>query len=242
MEKVRFTPVLVVAAIAAFAGPQATAARDRAANAPFVFTPPDGFVPASDDVVKSALGAAPDGKQKVWIVLDLTKKTTPNITLTFTDKSPQLEDEDLRALAAGMPAVFAQSDSTWTEVRHEARRRADGARVGILEGALVRGESNKRVLQVVFPVDDGAALVTATVPADEISKWEPKLDASIAAATGVAIRAPRPASWSYVAWGLAGGVLAYLTLALFSRKKPAPRPPARAASEEHEEKVESGGK
>jgi hypothetical protein len=221
MEKVRFTPVLVVAAVAAFVGPQATSAHDRPAGGPFVFTPPDGFEPARDDLVKSALGTPPDGMQKVWVFVEPGAAATPNITLTFTDQSPQLEDEDLRALAAGMPAVFSPMGSTWTEVRHEARRRADGARVGILDGALVRGASKKRVLQIVFPVDKGAALVTATVPADEIGKWEPKLDASIASATGVAVRAPRPGSWLYVAWGLAGGVLTYLTVALFSRKKPA---------------------
>jgi len=219
MEKVRYTPVVLVAAVAAFVGPQATSAHDRPANAPFVFTPPEGFEPASGDVVKAALGTAPEGMMKVWIVAEIGVATTPNITLTVTDKTPHLEEEDMRALAAGMPSVFSPKGGVWTEVRHETRRRVDGSRVGILDGALVRGESKKRVLQIVFPTDTGAALVTATVPADELPKWEPKLDASIASATGVAVRAPKPAPWLYFAWAVAGGVLAYLTLALFARKK-----------------------
>jgi hypothetical protein len=223
MEKVSFTPVLLVAAFAAFVGPLVTSPHDRAANAPFVFTPPEGFEPARDEQVKTALGVAPDGMQKVWVFAEPGKATTPNITQTFTDKTAGLEEEDLTALAAGMPAVFSPLGSTWTEVRHETRRRADGSRVGILDGALVRGESKKRVLQLVFPLDKGSALVTATVPAEDIGKWEPKLDASIASATGVFARAPKPASWLYPAWGVAGGVLAYLALALFARKKkPAP--------------------
>ena len=171
--------------------------------------------------MKAALGVAPDGMQKVWVVVEPGKVTTPNITQNVTEKTAGLEEEDLTALAAGMPAVFSPLGSTWSEVRHETRRRADGTRVGILLGDLVRGDSKKRVVQIVFPLDKGAALVTATFPVDEYTKWEPKLDASIASATGVFARAPKPAPWLYVAWGAAGGVLAYLTLALFARKKPA---------------------
>jgi hypothetical protein len=246
MEKVRLRLVVGFAAVTAFAGPQATSSHDRRANAPFVFTPPEGFEPASDAVVK-AVGTPTDGIAKVWIVAEVGAATTPNITLTATDKSPRLEEEDLRALAAGMPAVFSPNAGVWSEVRHETRLRADGTRVGILDGALVRGASKKRVLQIIFPTDAGAALVTMTVPEDQLAKWEPKLDASIASATGVALRAPNPPAWLYVAWAVAGGVLAYLTLALFARRKPAPAKTAAANDARRndgggdDEKAEPGG-
>ena len=104
-------------------------------------------------------------------------------------------------------------------MRHETRRRPDGTRVGIIDGELTQSGSKKRVLQIVFPIDTGAALVTASLPAQEMTDWEPKLDTSILSATGVATRAPKAPTWLYAAWGVAGGVLAYLTLALFARKK-----------------------
>ncbi len=211
-------PVLALAATFALVGPLITRPRDGAAVAPFVYTPPEGFEPASPEVVKAAFGGA-DGTQKVWVHTQPGAAMTPNVTLTFTDKTAQIEDEDLRALAAGMPAVFEPLGGTYTEVHHEVRRRADGARVGVLDGALTSGGSRKRVLQVVFPLDKGAALVTVTVPEAELAQWQPKLDASIAEATGVAVRAPKAPAWLYAAWGAAGAVLAYLGLALFARPK-----------------------
>ena len=214
-------PVLFVAVLAGFAGPRVTAPHDRPANAPFVYTPPPAFKPARDEVLSAALGTAPEGMHKVWIFAELGAKSTPNITLTLTDKTPRVEESDLRDLALGMPAVFKQGGSTWTEVRHETRARADGTRVGLIEGETVRGETRNRVIQLVFPEDLGTALVTASFPSEDAAKWTPQIDATIDTATGVSRRVPPPAPWQYVGWGAAGGVLAYLALALVSRRKKA---------------------
>jgi hypothetical protein len=223
MDRVARLPVFAVAAAAALIGPLTTSPRDKPAGVPFVFVPPAEFEPAREDVVKEALGTAADSGAKVWLARSPGAATTPNISLTFSKQTPGLEDEDLRTLAAGMPQVFSAQGSTWTEVRHETRRRADGTRVGLLDGELSRGDLKKRVLQVAFPIDTGAALITMTVPASDFATWEPKLDASIATATGVAWRAPKVPVWLYAVWGLGGGVLAYLALALFAKKKAAPQ-------------------
>jgi hypothetical protein len=214
MAKIFLTPVLVVAAIAALAGPRLTVPQDRDAKAPFVYTPPEGFVPAKDDVVRNVLGDAAGGPLNVWVYSVPGARSTPNITITHTAKAARVEDADLRDLALGMPAVYQQTGSTWTEVRHETRARVDGSRVGIIEGDNVRGDARNRVLQLVFPTDDGTELLTASFPSEDAAKWGPQIDATIAATTGVATRVPPVPGWMYVAWGVAGGVLAYLALAL----------------------------
>jgi hypothetical protein len=122
------------------------------------------------------------------------------------------------SLAQGMPAMFLQSQTTWSEVRHEVHKRPDGARVGVIVGDAEKGALHYRMMQIVFPIDKGTAIVTASFPHDDAARWEAPTLASIDDAKGVATRVPPPEGWMYVAWGLGGGVIAYLVLAL--RKKP----------------------
>ena len=220
MSAIRRMPVLVVAVVLGFTGPRVFGPQDHAANAPFAYTPPEGFTPAKDQTLETVLGGS-SGIQKVWVFEQPGALTTPNITVTHTEKSPRVEEADLADLARGMPAVFAQSGGNWTEVRHETRVRPDGSRVGLIDGENRHGEIKSRVMQLVFPEDKGTAIVTATFAADQAAQWEPKIDASIAASTGVATRVPPPSPWLYVGWGVGGGVLAYLLLALGARRRAA---------------------
>jgi hypothetical protein len=231
MSKINYTPVLVLAMVVGFVGPRLSSPQDRAAGAPFVYTPPDGFVPARADEI----ALAGPSVQKVWVFRDEGARYTPTVTLMHTEKGGHVEEADLFVLAQGMPQVFQQSGVTWSELRHQTRIRPDGAHVGLIEGESVKGLLKSRVQQIVFPDDKGTSIVTATFPTDDAARWEPQFDASIANATGVATRVSGPPPWLYALWAAGGAILGYLAMALGVRgKKPRataedPAAPARDA-------------
>ena len=213
---------LIVAALAgilaAGIGPRVFGPQDRAAGAPFVYTPPQGFAPATEDNTKAILGSIAGG-QKVWIYPgNLLELYTPNITLTHTTKGGLVDGEEIAKLARGMPEVFAQSGITWREVRHETRLRPDGARVALLEGECVKGALHYRAVQMAFPDDTGTSIVTASFPVETAARWEPLVEATMITASGVAVRVSPPENWLYAAWGGAGAILAFLTAGLVRRK------------------------
>jgi hypothetical protein len=208
---------LLVAVLVGALGPRLVAPADRAAGGPFEYAPPEGFVPAGDQNAKILSGSVV-GAQRAWVRppanLALVPKYTPNVSLVHTDKAAPVEDVQLAALAAGMPALFAQSGTTWTEVRHTVHARPDGARVGIIEGAATKGDMKYRVLQIAFPEDSGASIVTASYPTEEAEKYGAAFEQSIDGAKGVAFRAPPPPASSYFVWGAAAGVLTLLAMGL----------------------------
>ncbi len=215
MNTPTIAPVVVVAVIVGFVGPRLTAPQDSAAGAPFVYTPPAGFVPGA---VEDALRTSP-GMQQMWLFRDPGASATPSISLSQTSSTARIQEPELADLARGMPAIFRQVGTQWTEVRHEVRVRADGSRVGLIEGETDKGTVRGRVMQLVFPNDRGTAIVTASFPNGESAKWEPQIEASIAAATGVATRVGSPPGWMYAAWAAGGAMLAYLAMALGVRGK-----------------------
>jgi len=250
--------VVVIAVAFGLLGPRLSAPRDRAAGQPFVYEPPQGFTldvdTASDP--KDLNGSA-ETRERAWKYARQTDgPLVPRLHLSVSKKRGSVEPPDLAKIAEGMPAMLAENGVTWTDVRHETRTRADGTRVGIIEG-----ESTKKVdpltlggvtpttlryrrLLFVFPTDDGAALTTAVYAKDEVAKWQPVLEATIETAKGVALRVPNPPEWMYFAWGAAGLVLGWLGTALIPKdapKKPenVKRPAKKKDEAEEEEEDES---
>lgn len=252
----------LVAGMAALIGPRVVGPANRSAGTPFVYEPPEGFVPAKD--VK---GAESEGAS-VWIhegaenkrfdgsIVD-RKALATRIILNHSNKEMSVEEADLGKLVSEMPKAF-EGMCNWVHRRHELRVRSDGARVGLIEGdcdrevdlsalGLPSQPVKMRKLQLMFPDDEGTSIVTASFPTDQASQWEPLLEASIGKAKGVATRAPAPAPWTYGAWAAAGGVLGWLAAALFFGKESAPAMPkavgkttrSRAATKMREDEEES---
>jgi len=206
--------IVVTAALAAFLGPRISAPRDRAANEPFVFEPPEGFVEAKGEAKQG------DEDQEWLYPTKSVLAVTPRITLKRSKRGGTVEPADLATIASGMPQVLEPSGVTWTDVRHETRTRPDGARVGLIEGeCLNKNGAQYRRLFFVFPVDGGTVITTAFYGTGEVAKWQPVLEATLVKAHGVALRVPPPPNWMYLAWGGAGLVIGWLVAALVFRKR-----------------------
>lgn len=197
----------VVAVSFAILGPRIVGPQSRAANAPFVYVPPTGFVPYTGSK------AAETADAKVWI-----DEGAPNarVILNHSSKPMSVAEPDLAGLANEMPAAFP--DCAWSHRRHESRTRADGALVGLMEGDCIRSvgigmfgapakKVNERKLQLIFPDDTGTSIVTTSYPEEQASRYEPLIEATVASAKGVATRLPSPPSWMYLAWAAAGAVV-----------------------------------
>jgi len=222
----------LVAALAAIIGPRIVGPTSRAAGTPFVYEPPEGYVLARDVKGAEAEGAT------VWIdeaaeerrfdgsIAD-RKALSTRIILNHSNKEMSVEEAALAKLVAEMPQAF-EGMCTWVHRRHELRVRADGARVGLIEGDCDRDVDlsafglpaqpvKMRKLQLMFPDDAGTSIVTASYPTEQASRWAPLLEASIGKAKGVATRAPAPPVWTHAAWAAAGAVLGWLGTALVYR-------------------------
>ncbi len=202
----------------AVAGPSLTNPRERAANAPFSYSPPEGFVPSEQASPASPTPAQNPGK--MWTrprVLGFA----PRLTLTHTEKRGSIDDAQLREVARGMPGVYRESQVTWNEVRHEVHARSDNTLVGVVWGEGKRDVDNQplRTAQMLFPDDTGTSLLTVSYGADGDASLEQQLLMSADQATGVALRGPGPPSWLYGAWGAGGLVFAIVLSSLMARKK-----------------------
>jgi len=199
----------------AFAGPSLTNPKERAANAPFSYAPPEGFVP-SDTPAPNA--AQPPGK--MW-TRPRPLGFAPRITLTHTEKRGPIDDPQLREVARGMPTVYRESGVTWTEVRHEVHTRSDNSLVGVVWGTGKRDADGAKMntAQMLFPDDSGTSLLTVSYGTDDGTNIEQALIASADQATGVALRGPGPPSWMYGAWGMGGLVFAIIISGLMAKKK-----------------------
>ncbi|MBX3203426.1 MAG: hypothetical protein KF764_00095 [Labilithrix sp.] len=229
----RLVVCVILAALAAILGPRLVGPQSRSAKAPFAYDPPEGFVPAKDVKAGEAEGA------QVWVHEAADKKNfdgsladrkalSTRIILTHSAKEMSVEAVDLAKLVEEMPKAF-EGACTWKPRRHEMRTRADGARVGLIEGNCDREVDlsalglppqpvKMRKLQLMFPDDEGTSIVTASYPTDQATRWEPLVEATIGTARGVATRVPAPAPWTHGAWAAAGVVLGWLGTAILARK------------------------
>lgn len=199
---------LPIAVVAAFVGPAYTTPRDKPAGQPFVYAMPAGFTP-----IDAHIAGQPGGQRAVFVHASLgTGGLTPNVSITHVNDMAPFDDAKLAMIAAGMPALFVPGGVQWREVRHAQVKRRDGALVGLLEGENSLGEEHYRSLQVSFPDDRGATLVTANFPSFEASHWVPIFEAAMEATRGVATRGVRTPVWVYVAWGGGAGCVSFLLL------------------------------
>ncbi len=204
----------------AAAGPSITHPRERAANAPFAYSPPEGFVPSEQASPTPASPTPAPSVGKMWTrprVLGFA----PRVTLTHTEKRGAIDDAQLREVARGMPGVYRESQVTWNEVRHEVHARSDNTLVGVVWGEGKRDVDNQplRTAQMLFPDDTGTSLLTVSYGTDDGAGLEQQLLMSADQATGVALRGPGPPSWLYGAWGAGGLAFAILLSSLMARKK-----------------------
>lgn len=227
----RAATVVTAVAFAVF-GPRLTAPHDRAAGAPFVYEPPEGFTPVGGELEK-------DGERE-WLHAVTPGHAMPaRVTVKQLRKGGNVELADLAKIAEGMPGVLAPGGVTWKDIRQETRTRADGTHVGLIEGECTKKTEDVPVvgeltltyrrLMLVFPTDDGTALTTALYGKDEVAVWQPVFEASIARSRGVALRVPPPPGWMYFAWGGAGVVIGWLAGGLMGQRKD-----AKAKADEHE--------
>lgn len=213
----------VVAAAFTILGPRLVGPQSRAANEPFAYTPPEGFVPYVGSKKADAVDA------KVWVNQgEVASGPSARVVLNHSDKTMTVEEADLARLAAEMPSAFAEC--AWSHRRHETRVRPDGSHVGLMEGDCSRdvglanlGLPDKRVserkLQLVFPDDTGTSIVTTSYPPEQAARYEPLIEATIASAKGVATRLPGPPTWVYLAWAAAGAVIGYFIAGLAKGRK-----------------------
>lgn len=235
----RLLACVALAILFALVGPRLIGPQNRAANAPFSYEPPEGFTPVREPLEAGA---------KAWVVEEgihevgsPTKKvSTTRVVATHSSKEMSVEESDLAKLAEEMPKVFEDCD--WTHRRHELRVRADGARVGLIEGdcnkdvdlghlGLPTQKLRSRKLQLMFPDDTGTSIVTASYSTDQAAKWEPLFEATINKAKGVAVRVPSPPTWTFAAWASAGAVLGFLATSIVGSRS-LPSSPARKKNEE----------
>jgi hypothetical protein len=217
---------LAVALLGALLGPKLVApSSSRRAGGPFEYEPPENFVVVNADV---------DGA-KAWVLEDpetlsmnakKERVALVRVVLHHSDKEMSVEEADLAKLASQMGAAF-ESACTWTHRRHELRTRADGARVGLIEGDCDRdvdmGASTQKLrsrkLQLMFPDDTGTWIATASYPTEQAARWEPLFEATIGKARGVAVRAPAQPGWMHFAAGFAAFILAWFASALIVKKR-----------------------
>jgi len=218
--------VVVVACLFAAVGPRIRGPHDRAAGEPFVYQPPEGFVLDKGDVAKSINDDA--SREREWVhPATLGHSIAPRIHLSPSNKGGTVEAVDLARIADGMAGMLEPTGVTWSEVRRETRTRADGSRVGLIEGECTKTTNELgagpvtvkyRRLLFVFPTDEGSTVTTAVYGTDEIGTWQAVFEDSIGKARGVALRVPPPPNWMYLAWGAAGAVLAWLAASLKAKR------------------------
>jgi hypothetical protein len=219
--------VVVSACLFAAIGPRIGGLHDRAAGEPFVYQPPEGFVLDKGDVA-NAINNDDNARDREWVhPATLGHSIAPRIHLSPSNKSGTVEAVDLARISDGMPGMLEPTGVTWSEVRRETRTRADGSRVGLIEGECTKmteqlGAGPVKVkyrrLLFVFPTDEGSAVTTAVYGTDEIATWQAAFEDSIAKSHGVALRVPPQPTWMYFAWGAAGALLAWLAASLKAKR------------------------
>jgi hypothetical protein len=200
-------------------GPRLTAGREVPAGAPFAYTPPEGFVPATEKLATTLLGEPASGEQ-IWIFPNALAPMVPRIAVTETKSRGGVDPASLGKLANGMPELYARSGIQWITVRHEVKTRGDGAKVGVIEGECTKAESPRfRVVQLVFPDDQGTHLAIASYALEDTARWEGPVMATIETARGVRRMPEPPPAWMFAAWAAAGAVLGLVATAIAGRRR-----------------------
>lgn len=227
----RAIAIFVITIVFVWVGPLVSAPQPKKAGTAFVYEPPEGFTKSPDKKPLSGQDA------QVWAFVDSapSAKATqpPSVVLTHSSKTLSVEERDLAKLVEDMPSAF--DGCHWVHRRHEMRTRADGARVGMIEGdcdheldlsafGLPAKTIKTRKLQLMFPDDDGTSIVTASYPTEQATRWEPLFEATIGKAKGVATRVLPPPGWMYAAWGGAGLVIGWLVSSLSQKKQQQEKP------------------
>jgi hypothetical protein len=232
--------VVLIACLFAAVGPRLRGPHDRAAGEPFVYQPPEGFVLDKTSAAKPIDDDS--ARDREWVhPATLGHSIAPRIHLSPSTKGGTVEAADLARIADGMAGMLEPTGVTWSEVRRETRTRADGSRVGLIEGECSKTTNELgagpvtvkyRRLLFVFPTDEGSTVTTAVYGTDEIAAWQAVFEDSIGKARGVALRVPPPPTWMYLAWGAAGAVLAWLAASLKAKRdlRLSMAPPAMAAA------------
>jgi hypothetical protein len=243
----RLLVCIVVALTTALVGPRLLGPQGRPAGEPFAYEPPEGFVPLEGATLEPLQDDAPP---RVWVhpePVDMRtthdrSKAVVRVVLHHSRQQMSVEEPDLAKLVGEMAKAFEES-CTWVHRRHERRIRADGSRVGLIEGdcdrevdlgwpGLPPQRIRSRKLQLMFPDDTGTSIVTASYPADQASRWEPLIEATIAKARGIATRVPPPPLSTRAAWAGAGALVGLLATALIThRSSKRPDRPERGGDE-----------
>lgn len=220
---VRLALALAFGVFAWIFGPAWAAPKGTAAGEPFAYAPPEGFVSPAE--ARGDAGPPPpaDEQKDVWIhPPGVLKGYVPRVFVTHSPARGTLGSSDVEQLGRDMPELFAKSNITWRLLRTDVRVRGDGVRVGVIEGEGQQKELRLRTTQLVFPEDQGTALVTATFREEDADAWAPKVEATIDRARGVSRPAPAPPAWSRYAWGAGGALLGFVLAGLLRRREPKP--------------------
>ena len=212
----------------ALVGTRLSTPHERKAGESFTYVPPEGFTPAKDGPAKAVVEESAGEKQWTHPPKNALG-VAPRVHVSASKKGGTVEADDLARIADGMPSILEPNGVTWKDVRRETRTRADGARVGLIEGECTKkveetmlggppAKVHYRRLLFVFPTDEGAAVTTAVYGNEDVATWQPAFEATIGTARGVAVRVPPPPPWMYLAWGGAGLVIGWLALSLLARR------------------------
>jgi hypothetical protein len=216
---VRWLPTLVFCALVTALGVHFTAVSDRPAGKPFSYVPPATFQPIS---VPANLNAD-NSVDRVWVEPTAVSKLDPRISLSHAPQEAQIDDASLGVIAQGMPALYEKSHGTWTEERHVAHLRPDGARVGLIVGDLTTtDELHVKTMQLIFPDDTGTSIVTASFDQVSSQRLVPDLEKSLDVADGVKKLGKKPDNnvyYTYFIGALIFAVVAQLALARVRRSR-----------------------
>jgi hypothetical protein len=215
LATVRWLPTLAFCALVTAVGVQFSTISTVPAGKPFSYVPPSTFQPIS---VPANLNAD-NSVDRVWVEPTAVSKIDPRITLSHTPQLAQIDDAALGAIASGMPALYEKSHGTWTEERHVAHLRPDGARVGLIVGDLITAdESHLKTVQMIFPDDTGTSIATASFDQVSSQRLVPELEKSLDVADGVTKLGKKPENNVYFAWFLGALIFSLAAQALFFRR------------------------
>lgn len=217
--------IVVISAVTfALAGPRlfSDASKARSAGQPFAYLPPEGFVPEKEKTKDGVL---------VYVHPDTQVGEPAVVAVHHSAKTITFAEGELARLVADMPKAFEDAKCPWVHRRTDVVTRADGARVGVIEGdcdrevqmrhfsgQMTTRKFRTRKLQIIFPDDTGLSIATASYATEEAARWLPAFEATVHSARGVASRYPPPSPLTYAMWAAAGAILGWLGAALVSRR------------------------
>ncbi|MEO8799671.1 MAG: hypothetical protein ABI551_17385, partial [Polyangiaceae bacterium] len=177
---IRWLPTVLFAVVVAFGAGHAASTPDVPGGGPFVFAAPATFTR-----VDAGSGTNPN-VAKLWVEPTAISPLDPRATLSHSPHRAALEEPALAEIAAGMPAIYANSKGTWKEARHVVHIRPDGGKVALIVGDLTT-DTNVRMttMQMMFPDDTGSSIVTASFAVPSATRLIPAFEKAMDDSTGV---------------------------------------------------------